>query len=132
MSEVLLCFVQAGDWFEKGEDEGHQGTDSFPGLLRAADLIGQLADIDYLRKGPALFAEFQETGMNARLGYRTPADLRAAYPKFFWGNVQPFIGPAIRYLRVTQQGKLWVASLYAHVFSEEHQAPSLGAERAIA
>ena len=31
-------------------DEQDNRTDDFPGLLRAADLIGQLADINYLRK----------------------------------------------------------------------------------
>ena len=34
----------------------------FPGLVRAADLIGQLADPNYLRKLPNLFYEFEETG----------------------------------------------------------------------
>ena len=36
------------------EDEQHESTDDFPGLVRAADLIGQLADINYLRKQAAL------------------------------------------------------------------------------
>ena len=92
-----------------------------PGLLRAADLIGQLADINYLRKTPALFAEFQETGAIEKLGYQTSDDLRAAYPAFFWQAVRPYIGDALRYLRVTQEGKQWVSNLYAHVFSEEHR-----------
>lgn len=115
--------------FPVPEDECHEGTASFPGLLRAADLIGQMADINYIRKGPLLFAEFQETGMNDRLGYKTPADLRAGYPKFFWNTVRPFIGPALRYLQVTQDGKLWIANLYAHVFAEEHQSPPTPSER---
>jgi hypothetical protein len=103
--------------------------DAYPGLLRAADLIGQMADINYLRNGPRLFAEFQEIGANEKLGYRTPADLRTAYPKFFWSQVSPFIGPSLRYLGLTQQGKIWVASLYANVFIEEHREPWCGAER---
>ena len=36
--------------FPVPEDEQHKSTDDFPGLVRAADLIGQLADINYLRK----------------------------------------------------------------------------------
>jgi hypothetical protein len=32
-------------------------------------------------------------------------------------------------LRMTQEGKQWVANLNAHVFAEEHQLPTLGAER---
>lgn len=107
--------------FPVPEDERHTGTADYPGLLRAADLIGQLADINYLRKTSALFAEFQETGTSEELGYQTPDDLRAAYPDFFWQAVRPYIGDALRYLRLTQEGKQWIANLYAHVFSEEHR-----------
>jgi hypothetical protein len=107
--------------FPVPEHEQHTSTADYPGLLRAADLIGQLSDIDYLRKTSALFEEFRETGANERLGYRTPDDLRAAYPAFFWQSVRPYIGDALRYLRVTQEGKQWIANLYAHVFSEEHR-----------
>ncbi len=102
-----------------------------PGWPRAADLIGQLADPDYMRKMSALFMEFQEAGMNAKLGYQNAADLRAAYPSFFWNMVRPYIDNGLRYLRMTQNGKQWIANLYAHVFAEEHDLPSLGPERMI-
>jgi len=102
-------------------DEQHAATDDLPGLLRAADLIGQLADIDYLRKTSALFTEFRETGMAAKLKYESAADLRANYPNFFWQVVRPYIEDALRYLRVTQEGKQWIANLYANVFSAEHK-----------
>jgi hypothetical protein len=36
--------------FPVPEDEEHRSTDDFPGLVRSADLIGQLADNNYLRK----------------------------------------------------------------------------------
>jgi hypothetical protein len=107
--------------FPVPEDEQHASTGDYPGLVRAADLIGQLADVNYLRKTSALFAEFRETGVSKKLGFRTPDDLRAADPGFFWKTVKPYIGDALRYLRVTQEGKLWIANLYAHVFSEEHR-----------
>ena len=107
--------------FPVPENEEHASTADYPGLLRAADLIGQLADINYLRKTSGLFAEFRETGASEKLGYQTPDDLRAAYPAFFWNAVRPYIGDALRYLRVTQEGKQWIANLYAHVFSEEHR-----------
>ena len=55
--------------FPVPEDEQHKSTDDFPGLVRAADLIGQLADINYLRKQAALFNEFRETGMSNKLKY---------------------------------------------------------------
>jgi len=41
--------------FPVPDDEVHQGTGSFGGLIRAADLIGQLGDHNYLRKLPAVF-----------------------------------------------------------------------------
>ena len=106
--------------FPVPEDEVHAPTNDFPGLLRAADLIGQLADVNYLRKTSALFSEFRETGASEKLGYTSAADLRAAYPAFFWRVVRPYIDSALRYLRVTQEGKLWIANLYANVFSTEH------------
>jgi hypothetical protein len=108
--------------FPVPKDEKHAATDDFPGLLRAADLVGQLADINYLRKTAALFSEFRETGIAEALNYRTPADLRVNYPQFFWNMVRPYIGDALRYLEVTQDGKLWIANLYANVFSMEHHA----------
>jgi hypothetical protein len=69
------------------EDEQHDSTDDFPGLVRASDLIGQLADINYLRKQAALFNEFRETGMTNKLKFNSVADLRARYPDFFWQAV---------------------------------------------
>jgi len=107
--------------FPVPNDEQHSATNDFPGLLRAADLIGQLADINYLRKTSALFNEFRETGMAEVLKYQSASDLRAGYPQFFWQVVRPFIEDALRYLRVTQEGKLWIANLYANVFSTEHR-----------
>ena len=106
--------------FPVPQDEQHSVIGDFPGLLRAADLIGQLADINYLRKTSALFNEFRETGMSDLLKYNSAADLRANYPQFFWQVVRPYIGDALHYLRVTQEGKQWIANLYANVFSTEH------------
>src|SRR4029079_14476199 len=111
--------------FPVPEDERHESTDDFPGLVRAAVLIGQLADINYLRKQTALFDEFRETGMSNKLGYNSVADLRANYPDFFWKKVRPYIGDALRYLRVTQEGQQWIANLYANVFSIEHRSQLL-------
>ena len=96
---------------------GTVSTDDYPGLLRAADPIGQLADINYLRKTSALFSEFRETGMSETLNYKSAADLRASYPQFFWNVVRPYIGDALRYLRVTQEGKLWIAISMQRVFN---------------
>jgi hypothetical protein len=107
--------------FPVPDDSDHQGTNDYPGLLRAADLIGQLADPHHLRKFPALFYEFEETGTNAKLGYKNPDDLRNDYPAFYWNLVNRYIRDGLRYLRLTQEGKQWIANLYAHVFAVEHQ-----------
>ena len=103
-------------------------SDDFPGLVRAADFIGQLADINHMQQISALFSEFQETGVAEKLGFKTAADLRSTYPAFFWNQVNPYLRPALDFLRVTQEGKYWLANLFAHVFAEEHQIPSLGPE----
>lgn len=96
-------------------------TNDYPGLVRAADLIGQLADPDHLRKLPALFHEFAETGTNEKLGYESPADLRSNYPSFFWKEVHRYIRPALQHLTVTQEGRQWTANLYAQLFAAEHE-----------
>jgi len=93
-------------------------------LLRAADLIGQLGDPNYLRKSNALFYEFEEIGLNKKLGYETPADVVYKYPQFYWNNVAPQIQTAIRYLNITSSGRQWIANLYSNVFRAERE-PSL-------
>ncbi len=90
-------------------------------LLRAADLIGQLGDPNYLRKSNALFHEFEEIGLNKKLGYETPADLVYKYPQFYWNNVAPQIQTAIRYLNITSSGRQWIANLYSNVFRAERE-----------
>jgi len=108
--------------FPVPENGDHQSTNSYPGLVRAADLIGQLADPYYLRKLPALFYEFQETGFNEKVGYRSPFDLLKNYPTFYWNIINCYIPDGLRYLRVTQEGRQWIANLYAHVFAAEHKS----------
>lgn len=119
-AEVIAANIELTR-FPVPDDSDHQNTSSYPGLVRAADLIGQLADPNYLRKLPALFYEFQETGINKQLGYKSPFDLRKGYPSFYWGMVSRYIQEGLRYLRVTQEGKQWIANLYAHVFASEHK-----------
>ena len=58
--------------------------------------------------------------MNKTLGYKTPADLRHNYPKFYWQGVYPYIHDALNYLSLTQQGKQIIANLYSHVFVVDH------------
>ena len=124
----VICACVERTRFPIPEGPLYQRDDDFPALVRAADLIGQLADPMYLCKVGRLFQEFEETGNNAVLGYKTPADVSEAYPKFYWGLVSKFIQPALGYLRLTHEGKQWVANLYAHVFAAEHGEPVLGPE----
>jgi hypothetical protein len=88
-------------------------------LLRAADLIGQLGDPNYLRKSNALYYEFEETGLNRQFGYESPADLFEKYPEFYWKSVFPYTQVGIRYLNVTSSGRQWIAGLYSNVFRAE-------------
>jgi len=101
-------------------DSTHQDARGYAGLVRAADYIGQLGDPDYLRKGPALFYEFEEIGANKRYGYQEPGDVRSMFAGFYWGVVNPYIQDALRYLHQTQEGKEWIANVYALVFAAEH------------
>jgi hypothetical protein len=98
-------------------------------LVRAADLIGQLGDPHYLRKANALYYEFDEVGMNKQLGYDSPADLTAQYPKFYWSSISPFIQKGIRYLNVTSSGRQWIANLYSNILSAERALSLYGPER---
>jgi hypothetical protein len=112
--------------FPVPEDGDHKETGTEAGLVRAADLIGQLADPLYLRRLNALYHEFAETGMAAQCGYTSPADMIDKYPAFFWKAVEPYIADALRYLEMTIEGKQWIANLYSHVFTIEHQLHRLG------
>ena len=100
--------------------------DSEPALVRAADLIGQMGDPFYHRKIGGLYQEFVETGLAEKLGYESPMDLVEQYPEFFWSQVQPYIGPALRYLEQTVGGKQWVAQLYSHIFQAQHMTCNIG------
>lgn len=114
--------------FPVPKDEDHRETNTEAGLVRAADLIGQLADPFYPRKLNALFYEFEEIGCNASLGYKSPADIADHYPRFFWTKVEPFVDDAMKYLALTLQGRQWTANLYCNVFEMEHGIRRMGPE----
>ncbi len=61
--------------FPVPDTSDHQETGTEAGLVRAADLIGQLGDPNYLQKLNKLYFEFVETGAAERLGYSNPADV---------------------------------------------------------
>jgi hypothetical protein len=118
-AELIASYIEMTR-FPVPDDDDHKDTKGYPGLLRAADFVGQLGDPNRLRKSPALFYEFEEMGLNARLGYKTPGDLRAHNAEFYWDVVSLYVQEALRYLRVTQDGKQWIATLHANVFGPEH------------
>jgi hypothetical protein len=106
--------------FPSPPDDFYKDTKGLGGLVRAADFIGQLGDPDYLRKTPALYYEFHELGLNSKFGYNAPNDMRKSYASFYWNNVSPYIKDALQYLRVTEDGKQWIANVHSHVFDAEH------------
>ena len=118
-AEVIASYIEITR-FPVPDDDWYKDTEGYPGLVRAADFVGQLGDPNRPRKSPALFFEFEEIGKNEELGYKRPGDLHDSYAKFYWDVVSPYIQEALRYLRVTQDGKQWIANLYANVFGAEH------------
>ncbi len=102
-------------------ERSHRDRQGYAGLVRAADLLGQLSDPRYLCKLPLLFQEFAETDSNHAMGYASPQDLRSSYPKFYWKAVYPYVCHGISYLEVSQEGRAIVASLYENVRTVEHE-----------
>ncbi|MEM8642612.1 MAG: Npun_R2479 family HD domain-containing metalloprotein [Cyanobacteria bacterium P01_G01_bin.54] len=107
--------------FPVPKGELHLQTCSYPGLVRAADLLGQLADPRYLQKLPRLFQEFAENGTNRALGYTQAAELRAGFPDFYWKVVHPYVQEGLAFLKVTQAGKQILANLYANICTVEYE-----------
>ena len=112
-------------------DPYYQADDTHSALVRAADLIGQMGDPQYLRKLSRLFAEFRETGDAVRLGYASAGDLREKFPAFFYQQVYPHIGPGLRYLSKTREGQQWMANLFHHVHGEQESQSWMGPERGV-
>lgn len=104
----------------------YRETNTEGALVRAADLIGQLADPFYHRKLNALFAEFAETGMDQKLGCKNASDLANKYSDFFKSQVEPYIQDAIRYLELTSEGKQWIANLDSNLFQADYRPCRIG------
>ncbi len=108
-------------------EQPYQNTQNYPGLVRAADLIGQLADPAYLAKLPLLLAEMRETGTAQALGYRCPQDMLNSYPEFYRYSVEPYIQQGLRYLKVTLDGQRTINRLYSNIAqSEQDEIPMVG------
>ena len=116
--------------FPVPDDPWYAQTDDFPGLVRAADLIGQLSDPRYLSKLSAIFYEFEEIGFNNALGYHRPGDLLTAYPTFFDKSVAPYIGVAASHLERSVEGRDILSHLYGNLATARAGLP--GELRAVA
>ncbi|MEO1093377.1 MAG: metal-dependent phosphohydrolase [Cyanobacteria bacterium J06638_28] len=98
-------------------------TLSTAGLCRAADLISQLSAPDYRDTLPALFQEFQSTGMSQDLGFQSVEHFQAEYPNFYWNVVYPYIKPSFRYLMATAAGRQQIAQVYTNLCMARHDQP---------
>lgn len=105
--------------FPVPDGDMYKNTKGYHGLVRAADLIGQLGDPYRIQKCTALFYEFEELGLNQQFEYKTPGDLRKNHANFYWNHVNIYIQEAMRYLRATQEGKQWIANLQANIFGSQ-------------
>lgn len=93
-------------------DPEYQETRSLRALVRAADLVGQLADPKYLHKLSGLYHEFREIGLDKVNGYAHADDLRADFPRFYEATVRPVVGDALGWLSATAEGRQTIASLH--------------------
>ncbi len=96
-------------------------TDTYPGLTRAAQVIGAIADPDFTLKMMPLWLELKECGMHTALGYADVTDLRDTYPAFFWQMLHPLIPDGIDCLTYTGTGRLWLSNMHSHVLLHEHE-----------
>jgi hypothetical protein len=93
----------------------------WPGLLRAAQIVGMVADPNFMLKLTPLFLELKEIGQHETLGLSDAGTLRAGYPDLFWRVFAPHLAAATRYLRETEDGRQWLANMNAHLLTEEHR-----------
>ncbi len=93
----------------------YQQLDTLGALVRAADLIGQMGDPDYVAKLSSLFVEFRENGEADRLGFASVAELRADSQAFFSQQISPYLPHALKLLRATEEGRGWIVSLHENI-----------------
>lgn len=107
----------------------NQDTATYPGLLRAAQVIGAIADPDFALKMMRLWLEMKECGGKHLMGFNSAIELRNNYPKFFWSMLHPLIPDGMDCMTYTGSGRLWLANMHAHVLLEEHRIPSEVADK---
>lgn len=96
-------------------------ADNGPGpLLGAAQVIAQAGDPRFHQRMPRFYRQLEEAGMAAEFGFTQAADVRTNYPRRFWELLLPRISMALRYLRFTAEGQLWLARMNGHMLQAEH------------
>lgn len=102
--------------------DSYSQTTDYPGLARAADLIGQLSDPQYLSKLPALFNEFAEAGINQILGYHHYQELKQNLPQYYQKLILRHIQPALNYLKLTTAGQKILKHLQHNLSMAQEEA----------
>lgn len=97
-------------------------TESYPGLLRAAHLIGSIADPNFILKIKPLVLELEESGMTAQLGFANVEEFLIGYPNMFWTHLYPRVAAGMELLKFSGEGRVWLTNLHAHLLSQEHRA----------
>ena len=83
----------------------------WPDMVRAADLIGQLAEPNYLQKLPALYEEYVECGTAQSMGLQDYRGLLIKFPEFFSKVVSNLVAEAFDALAAAPDGARWRESL---------------------
>lgn len=96
----------------------NRDTTGYPGLLRAAHLIGTVADPDFVIKTKSLLVELEESGMTGLLGYPDIAAFRAGFHDLFWLSMYPLLADGMKLLDLTGEGRELIAHLHAHLLVE--------------
>ena len=93
---------------------------TYPGLVRAAHLIGATADPFFEHKLKAIAIELQESGLLGELGYSDTTQFRDKFLGLFWSVLDPLIADGVALLSFTTSGREWLASLRTHLLRREH------------
>ena len=116
--EMLKRYIEVTR-FPVRREQSDQPADTVSSLVRAADLLGQMADPLYMKKLSRLFAEFLETGEVQRQGFYNTGEMRKRFPDFFEQQVRPHVGEGMKCLGKTQDGQQWIANLYHHLHMDD-------------
>lgn len=94
-------------------------TTTYPGLLRAAHLIGAVADPEFVLKSKPLMLELEESGMASLLGFADVAAFRLGFRDLFWTTIFPLVAGGMRLLNLTGEGRELLTHLHAHLLIEQ-------------